>query len=146
MSEIELIAQQIEALDPQIETYRQMLNLYVVFSLVSLFGGFIIAMTKENIYPAIIGSIGMALFLTIAIISSVIDSPVDSQSELIEELNILIKEQIKQMSCTELREDILTKILDEHTNEYIKEHDEFQKDLYYHKCEIPLREEVIKLQ
>lgn len=59
-------------------------------------------------------------------------------SEKIDELRI---DTYTAMSCHDLRNNIVLQ-LKQGNQTYL----DFQKDYYYHNCEVPLRDEVLKLQ
>src|SRR3989304_6297660 len=58
----------------------------------------------------------------------------------------LLKLDIQAMSCEDIRLNIIKIMENKTTPDYKLQVFDYEKDYYYHKCEIPLREEVIKLQ
>jgi len=135
------------------------------FSIIIMFGvmlaGIIIPMilllqTENNMY---------AVGFFVLIIPLVIGVQVSGeQNELNAELKILKQErsdlyesQIKGAECEELRLHIVDVIENDYnykmeglsawyTDKYIEDKNQWVQDLYYHKCEVPLRDEVLKLQ
>lgn len=81
--------------------------------------------------------VGAALMLSILILFA-------SSSQI----STMIEDYFKQMSCDELRLEIkhLITTRDNDFIDRIKQHQQFAEDLYYYSCEVPLRDEVLKLQ
>ena len=91
---------------------------------------------------ALIGGISLVI-LIIALINSY---PLGIElSELKQERDEVLDKKLQSMSCKELRLDILD-ILKNEKEKYIEKKLEWEQDYYYHLCEIPLREEILKLQ
>ena len=65
--------------------------------------------------------------------------------KLIKERDDALDQKLKTMSCNDMRLDILD-ILENEKEKYIEDKLEWEQEYYYHKCEIPLREEILKLQ
>jgi len=148
MSEIDILTQQIIELEPLIESRRYEIGFMFAGLFGTLIAGSILSATFND--PGRL--LGFALLCATLPIGVLLfselnspDSPIIKQNELIDLRSNMTKAQIKSLSCEELRLDILEKLESDNIPEWIKEHDEFQRDLYYHKCEIPLREEVMKL-
>ena len=57
-----------------------------------------------------------------------------------EKIQQLEHDQYIVMSCDQLRENIVTQLQTNNSTNIT-----FQKDYYYHNCEVPLRDEVLKL-
>lgn len=150
MSEIELLTEQIIALQPAIETWNHHLAIGFLGTMIGFIVGFVMILIDGDQKGGIF-LIGIVFFIisalsVVLLIDLRMDDPHETQFELEKERSDAIKSQIKSFSCEELRLDILEKLEDDNMEWYLKEHDEFERDLYYHKCEIPLRDEVLKLQ
>lgn len=148
MSEIELLTEQIVALQPVLEQHKLEVGLFFVGMFISLLAGFILMLTygeAGRILGLVLISSGIIFTLLLIMDLSSDDNPVNIRNELEEKRYNATRIEIKSLSCEELRTDILEKLEADSIPEWITEHNDFERDLYYHKCEIPLREEVIKL-
>lgn len=149
MTEIEILTEQIIALEPIIDEFRFQMVILFLGLIVGLIVGMLLLLNFSPGDNTGMKGIGV-IFLLVGIISGVAlftttDTPVTDQEELEKQRSDLVKTQIKSLDCEGLRLDILKKLEDDDIELYMKEHDEFEKTYYYHKCEIPLREEVIRL-
>lgn len=146
MSEIELIVEQIQVLEIAVKPLTQNFFLLIFGGLFLSIFGLMFGLMMGNI-----GITGAGVFGVIIIIIAlvVLLPPMDEKrSELFdlkEQRNILAKQNIKDMTCDEMRLDIVDKIENDQPK-FMEKFYEFEKDLYYHRCEIPLRAEVMKLQ
>jgi len=150
MSEIELITEQIIALEPAIEAWNHQLMIGFLGTMIGFIAGFVMILIDGDQKGGIF-MIGFVFFIVaglsvVLLIDLKMDDPHETEIELEKKRSDTIKSEIKALSCDELRLDILEKLEDDNMEWYLKEHDEFERDLYYHKCEIPLRDEVLKLQ
>ena len=66
-------------------------------------------------------------------------------AELTHERISTYETQIKTASCESLRLHIIDMLENDYID-FIESKSDWVQDIYYHKCEIPLREEVMKLQ
>jgi len=80
--------------------------------------------------------VAMIVFMTMIIIAITINT---------ERLD-LIEDYYEHMSCKELRETILNILKDDDSVKEIRQKVGFAKDLYQYSCEVPLRDEILKLQ
>ena len=85
--------------------------------------------------------------LIIFTISTIDTNEIRNEITDLEEQRIdLLKLDIQAMSCEDIRLNIIKVMENKTTPDYKLQVFDYEKDYYYHKCEIPLREEVIKLQ
>lgn len=150
MTEIELLTEQIIALEPIIDDFKFSMAILFGGLMVGLIAGMVILLTfadSNNSGMKLVGAIflGLGIVSGVALFTTPQDTPYLQQEELEKQRSDQIKTQIKSLDCEGLRLDILNKLEDDNIEWYMKEHDEFEKTYYYHKCEIPLREEVIRL-
>ncbi len=135
MSEIELLGEQIESM-------RTLFPLYFAF----MFGGLVGALVSLTFeWQMKLGiAVGLGFMITGAILLLMLNADI---SPLIDERDRLIDQEISSMSCDELRWNVINIIEGiEHVPERLGENLEKKKDIYYYKCELPLRDEVLKLQ
>lgn len=151
MSEIAILTEQIMALEPIIAEEKGYQGLLFAGLFIGFIAGFVITMifAPEKKHPMF--SIGLTL-LGIAILSTVLlfdhissGTAYSKQHDLMEQRSQEVKNEIIKMNCEQIRLDILNKLEVESIPDYMREHDEFQKELYYHKCEVPLRDEIRRL-
>lgn len=86
----------------------------------------------------------VSLLITLLILPTYIPM-MEKKQELLRQDIDARNEQLLTMSCEEMRLDIID-IMENDKKWYIENKLEWEKDYYHHKCEIPLREEVLKLQ
>ena len=146
MSEIQLLTDQIEILHEALKPLHIKFGVIVMAGVsCTIFGGMFALMMQHPIWTgiAIIG-----LILLLITFGSIYPDMVDKQDEYRELVSLrteTIRAEIMAMECEPMRLDIIHKIENEQ-DWYMKDHYEFEKDLYYHRCEIPLRSEIMKLQ
>lgn len=126
----------------------------VIFGFLGGLGILALAGTKydgygNNDFSTILGVLGVVV-LFISLIFTL--SLVGSEAEMKQEINRLHMEDIMKLSCSEMRNDLLVLLADKSKKkertvyEYKQKHFEWEQDYYYTKCELPLRDEVLKLQ
>lgn len=146
MSEVQLLTEQIEVLHLALKPLGTKFMVLMFAGITMGTFGFLFGAIMQNVGWAALGGLGIVL-LVIAfgvVYPGLIESQ-EEYSELVKQRDELIKQTIKDMGCDEMRLDIIDKI--ENGQEwYTEEHYDMEKDLYYHRCEIPLRDEVLKLQ
>ena len=151
MSEITILTEQIAALEPVIGQERGYTGLLFLGMFFGLVCGCLITLLfhdakKHFMFPIGLALIGLGVVSTVVVFDNVSSgSAYSQQKELIEQRSKAIKNEIIKMNCEQIRLDILNKLEVESIPDYMREHDEFQKELYYHKCEVPLRDEIRKL-
>lgn len=151
MTEVEILTEQIIALEPLIDEFKFQMVVLFLGLIVGLIVGMVILLAfadSNNSGMKLVGAIflGLGIVSGVALFTTPQDTPYLQQEKLENQRSDLIKTQIRSLDCEGLRLDILKKLEDDDIEEFMKEHDEFEKTYYYHKCEIPLREEVIRLQ
>jgi hypothetical protein len=146
LSEIELLTQQIETANELFRPATQKFMVLLVGGLMMGIFGFTFGTIAQNVGFHGLGALGVVLLIiAFVIVYPSMGESGDEYRALVKERDELIRQSIKDMDCDTMRLDIVDKI--ENGQEwYYKEHYEMQKDLYYHRCEIPLRDEVMKLQ
>lgn len=148
MSEIDLITEQIIALQPVLEQHKiEVTILFVSFFIGGIAGGVLSLTGGENLRIVGFAILSIGVVTGVMLFSSLYgeNNPVYERDYLMDLRSNLTKAEIRNYSCEELRLDILNKLESDDIPEWIMDHNKFEKDLYYHKCEIPLREEVMKL-
>lgn len=151
MTEVEVLTQQITALEPVILEWKYILSAWYIGLFASLLGGLLLVIFFEKEKHTALFFLGIVLIFVsilsvVATIELQLNSPVEERKELEKQRSDAVKSEIKALSCEDLRLDILNKLEDDNMDYYLKEHDEFEREYYYHKCEIPLREEVMRLR
>lgn len=136
MTELEILDQSISKL-----------FLPMLFSFMGTIIGFIFGLCMWEFKKVRYGGllVGSVSVIVLIITASYYLPQAEKYDELIEERNDLRDQQLKTMSCDDLRLDILD-IMENDKPKYIEKTLEWEKDYYYTKCEIPLREEIMKLQ
>lgn len=150
MTEVELLTQQIDSIRIVIDEAKALSMIWFVAMIISLFTGLTILMIGFDKKHIELKFLGIAfLFASIICLVGTFTSynQVDLEQliELKEQRNIQVRTDIKSFNCEELRLDILSKMEDESIEEWFKSNLNFEQEYYYHKCEIPLLEEVKKL-
>lgn len=108
--------------------------------IITMMGWLLWLFLEKHVFGVVfgLGVVFMALSL-IGILSNDGD-----MEQLIELRDNIVKQKITKMSCKELMQDLILTLENERPD-FIEEKYEWQKDLYYTKCEISLREELLKL-
>jgi len=146
MSEIQLLTDQIETLHETLKPIGVKFGILMFTGMAMAMFGFIFASIMQNVGWAALGALGIVLL--IIAFGVVYPGLIENQEEyagLVELRSETIRAEIMAMDCEPMRLDIVHKIENEQ-EWYMEDHYEFEKDLYYHRCEIPLRSEVMKLQ
>jgi len=135
MTEIELLGEQIESMRSLLPLYFGIAFIGVIFTAISF------AMEWQMRLGIIVGIVMMGTgFILLGMLNIDI-------TPLIDERNLLIDAEINSLTCDELRVNVLNIIEGkEFEPKYLGQNIELKKDLYYYKCEVPLRDEVLKLQ
>lgn len=149
MTEIDLISQQILTHEKEIEN-----NIQVWLPALLTFGASVIialyVALSTHVHRKLAGSLSMSvagIALIIFTISTIDTNEIRNEITDLEEQRIdLLKLDIQAMSCEDIRLNIIKIMENKTTPDYKLQVFDYEKDYYYHKCEIPLREEVIKLQ
>jgi hypothetical protein len=127
----------------------------VIFGFIGGLGILALAGTKYDTYAqdnglaTILAVLGIVVLFVTLIFTL---NQLGSEIEMKDEINRLHMENIMALSCSEIRNDLLVLLADKSKKkdktvyEYKQRHFEWEQDYYYTKCEIPLRDEVLKLQ
>ena len=146
MSEIQLLTDQIEIL---YETLRPLSTKFMGLMMSGFFAtafGLMFGWLTRNIGLYGLGVLGVVmLIIGFGVIYPSMSENQTEYSELITQRSEMIRSEIMAMECEPMRLDIIHKIENEQ-EWFMKDHYDFEKDLYYHRCEIPLRSEILKLQ
>ena len=148
MSEIELTIKAIETLLKTTEINNNIIATTLISGVLTIFIGFFLYIDdySKKKYVPILCTGSFVIMISIFIIIDQLGN-YDELVELTKKRNNLITNEINSMSCHELRINILN-ILEgkEFKPEWLGSRLDEKKDVYFYKCETPLREEVIKLQ
>jgi|SRR3970040_142643 len=149
LTEIDLISQQILTHEKEIVNDIQVwLPALLTFG-ASLIIAFNVALST-HVHRKLAGSLSFSvagIALIIFTISTIDTTEIRNEITDLEEQRIdLLKLDIQAMSCEDIRLNIIKVMENKTTPDYKLQVFDYEKDYYYHKCEIPLREEVIKLQ
>ena len=146
MSEIQLLTDQIALLH---ETLRPLSVKFMGLLIGGMFAtmfGLMFGFFTRNVGLYGLGALGVVLLIICfgVVYPSMNENQIE-YADLITQRSETIRSEIMAMECEPMRLDIIHKIENEQ-DWYMKDHYDFEKDLYYHRCEIPLRSEILKLQ
>lgn len=151
MTEIELLTEQIVSLEILFEQTRTNALWWMLGVLLSLIPGIVFISITFDSNKNYLRYVGVAFLLSSGVsMVGMFDNqtqPITKElEELKEQRELAVRSEIKQLSCEEIRLDIISIMEDEYADYWIKNNIEFEQDYYYHKCEIPLLEEVKRLR
>jgi len=151
MSEVEVLTQQITSLEIVYEQTRTNGLWWVMGVLISLIPGIVLVSLVWDDKKSYLKYVGIAFMLSsgVSVVGMFDNQPQPIYVELTElkdQREFEVRKEIKQLGCEELRLDILGIMEDEFTPDHYKNNLEFEQEYYYHKCEIPLLEEVKRLR
>lgn len=151
MSEVEILTQEIMALEIVYEQTRTNGLWWALGVLISIIPGIVLVSLVWDDKKSYLKYVGIAFLLSsfVGVVGMIDNQPQPIYVELTElrdQREFEVRKEIKQLGCEELRLDILGIMEDEFTPDHYKNNLEFEQEYYYHKCEIPLLEEVKRLQ
>lgn len=148
MIDVQLVNELVKSLDTLYPLAHNNINTVIVSALSIVFMPIItLIMVSEyrTKFPLIINVMLIIPIILIINSAGVAEEYSNTEDILNTELIHAYDDQIKTAACDDLRIHIVDVLENDHVK-YIEDKSEWVQEIYYHKCEIPLRDEVMKLK